>query len=129
LINSAQVSFAIGCGFGFYAPDLPALGKVPPMSTEGFVPKDIASAATIMRTGYTFTLKGTPLESAPATCNGLAVGATAPGYVATADPLDPQLVPRFLGTNADGLLYEHTATLNGVMPEMGPPAAGKPLNK
>ena len=31
------------------------------------------------------------------------------------------------GTNAEGLIYEHTATLNGIMPESGVPAAGSPL--
>jgi type II secretory pathway pseudopilin PulG len=129
VINSAQLSFAIGCGLGFYAPDLPALGAAPPASSEGFVTSDLSSAITVIRSGYSFTLGGTPLAGSPASCNGLAAGQTTPAYVAVADPLDPGTVPRFFGTNADGAIYEHAATLNGVMPETGQPAAGVPVQR
>lgn len=129
VINSAQLSFAIGCGLGFYAPDLPALGMVPPGSPEGFVTSDLSSAITVIRSGYSFTLGGTPLAGSPAACNGLNAGQTAPAYVAIADPLDPGTIPRFFGTNADGSIYEHSATLNGVMPETGMPAAGTPIQR
>jgi prepilin-type N-terminal cleavage/methylation domain-containing protein len=129
VINSAQLSFAIGCGLGFYAPDLPALGLVPPASTEGFLSSDMTSALTVVRSGYSFTVGGAALAGAPASCNGLPAGATATGYVAVADPLDPSAVPRYFGTNGDGVVYEHSATLNGVMPEGGVPAAGTPVNR
>lgn len=129
VINSAQLSFAIGCGLGFYAPDLPALGLAPPASAEGFVTSELSSAITVIRSGYTFTLGGTPLAGAPASCNGLGAGQTAPGYALIADPLDPGTIPRFFGTNADGTLYEHSATLNGIMPEGGVPAAGTPVQR
>lgn len=124
VVNSAQLSYAITCGLGFYSPDLPTLGVRPPNSIEAFLPPDMASAATVIRSGYSFTVSGTPLPGAPATCNGLGVGQAAPGYVALADPLDPLLVPRFFGTNADGVIYEHTATMTAIMPEAGTPAAG-----
>ena len=45
----------------------------------------------------------------------------------TADPIDTVATARYFGTNAEGLIYEHTATLNGIMPESGVPAAGSPL--
>ncbi|MBA2301927.1 MAG: hypothetical protein H0W08_04770 [Acidobacteria bacterium] len=35
-INSGQLSFAITCGLGFYAPDLPTLGVRPPASSDAF---------------------------------------------------------------------------------------------
>lgn len=127
VINSAQLSFAITCGSGFYSPDLPTLGVPPPSGSDAFLSSDMASAATIIRSGYSFTLAGTPLPGAPATCNGLAAGKSAPGYVALADPLDPLVSPRFFGTNADGLIYEYSATLNGIMPEAGAPASGVPI--
>lgn len=127
VVNSSQLSFAITCGSGFYAPDLPTLGIPPPTGAEAFLPPDMASAATIIRSGYSFTVSGTSLAGAPATCNGLAPGRSAPGYVALADPLDPLAVPRFFGTNADGVIYEHTATLNGIMPEAGTPSSGAPI--
>ena len=40
-----------------------------------------------------------------------------------ADPLDPVGNPHFYGSNADGTIYQHTATLAGSMPESGPPSA------
>jgi hypothetical protein len=126
-ISSGQLSFAITCGSGFYAPDLPTLGVRPPASTDGFLPDGLTSGATILRHGYTFTVSGTPLAGAPATCNGLGPGQAAPGYAVAADPIVPEATSRYFGTNADGILYEHTATLNGIMPESGMPVAGAAL--
>lgn len=127
VINSSQLSFAITCGLGFYAPDLPSLGINPPNASEAFIPPDMATAASVIRSGFTFTVSGTPLPGAPVSCNGIGPGRTSPGYVATADPLDPLLIPRYFGTNADGVIYEYTATLNGIMPESGVPLAGEPI--
>ena len=124
VINSAQLGFAITCGLGFYAPDLPSLGMRPPNSPDAFLPPDMTTAATVMKSGYSFGVAATPIGGAPAACNGVAAGQTAVGYVAVADPLDPTLTPRYFGTNAEGIVYEHTATLNGVMPESGPPPVG-----
>jgi hypothetical protein len=44
-----------------------------------------------------------------------------------ADQLDATAQGRFFGTNADGLIYEHSASLAGVMPESGGPGVGAPL--
>ena len=126
-IGSAQLTFAITCGLGFYAPDLPTLGMNPPSSTNSFLSNDLASATTVIKSGYSFTVGATPLPGAPPSCNGLAAGAGAPGYVVIGDPLDPASSPRFFASNADGVTYEHTVTLNGIMPEFGAPAAGVPF--
>lgn len=126
-INSGQLSYAITCGLGFYAPDLPTLGVRPPASTDAFLPDGLTSGPTILRHGYSFTVSGTALAGAPATCNGLGVGQAAPGYAVTADPIDTVATARYFGTNAEGILYEHTATLIGVMPESGVPLAGGPV--
>jgi prepilin-type N-terminal cleavage/methylation domain-containing protein len=123
-INSGQLSYAITCGSGFYAPDLPTLGVRPPASSDAFLPDGLTSGAVIVRHGYSFTVTGTPLVGAPPTCNGLGPGQAAPGYAILADPIDTVATARYFGTNADGLLYEHTATLNGIMPEGGVPVAG-----
>jgi prepilin-type N-terminal cleavage/methylation domain-containing protein len=127
VINSAQLTFALTCGLGFYAPDLPALGTPPPSSTDGFLPAEMTTAATVVKSGYSFGLAATPLGGAPASCNGVAAGQTAVGYVAIGDPLDPTLTPLYYGTNAEGILYAHTASLNGLMPESGPPPVGEPI--
>jgi type IV pilus assembly protein PilA len=127
VINSAQLSFALTCGLGFYAPDLPALGTPPPSSTAGFLPGEMTTGVTVMKSGYSFGLAATPLGGAPASCNGVAAGLTSVGYVAVGDPLDPTLTPLYFATNAEGVLYAHTASLNGVMPESGPPPVGEPI--
>jgi hypothetical protein len=129
VVNSAQLSFAITCGAGFYSPDFPTLAVVPPGAPEAFLPSELASGATFIKSGYNFSMAGTPLAGAPASCNGLPVGGSAPGYAIVADPLDTSGQPRHFGTNADGVIYEHTASLGLTMPESGPPPAGSPLNK
>lgn len=128
VINSAELSFAITCGLGFYSPDLPTLGVAPPGGTDGFLPPEMSGGFTYIKSGYNFSLAGTPLAGAPASCNGLAAGQAAPGYAIVADPLDPSgTVPRFFGTNSDGVIYEHTSTLGLTMPEFGTPPAGAPI--
>lgn len=128
VVNSGELSFAISCGVGFYAVDLPSLGLPPPGSTKGFLETELTAGPTVMKSGYTISLAGTPLPAAPGTCNGLAPGTTAPAYAAVADPLDPGgTLPRFFGTNSDGVIYEHSATLSAMMPESGPPPVGEPI--
>jgi len=127
IINSAQLSYAIT--FGFYAPDFPTLGNKPTGAIEAFLPPELASGATFIKAGYTFSLAGTPIPGSPATCNGLSAGTSVPGYAAVADQMDiaaPQ--GRFFGTNADGVIYEHNDSLATTMPEAGPPSSGAPIH-
>src|SRR3954463_5893985 len=42
-VNSAQLSFGISCGLGFYSPDFPTLAVRPPGSAEGFIGSDLAT--------------------------------------------------------------------------------------
>lgn len=123
--NSAQLSFAIGCGGGFYSPDLPTLGTNPPGSVDAFLTPELSSGFTLIKSGYLFSLAGTPLPGSPGSCNGLAAGQATVGYAAVADSLDSASAsPRFFGTNTDGLIYESGASLASTMPETGmPPAA------
>jgi prepilin-type N-terminal cleavage/methylation domain-containing protein len=127
VVNSAQLGYAISCGFGFYAPDFPTLGMKAPGAQDGFLADDMTSAATFIRSGYNFSMAGTGLAGSPASCNGLAVGAAAPGYAVVADPLDITPPARYFGTNSDGVIYEHTASLAATMPENGPPPTGAPI--
>jgi|SRR3954464_8275110 prepilin-type N-terminal cleavage/methylation domain-containing protein len=126
VVNSAELSFAITCGLGFYSPDLPTLGMAPPGSVEAFLPEDMSSGFTFMKSGYNFSLAGTPLAGAPASCNGLGMGQAAPGYAIVGDPLD-LTVAKFFGTNSDGVIYQHSSTLSTTMPESGGPLAGAPI--
>ena len=125
VINTSQFSFAITCGQGFFAPDLPTLGTPPPYSGEPFLGIDLTTAASVIKGGYTVTVAATPLAQAPESCNGLGRGLTSSGYVSLADPLDPREMPRYFAGNADGVFYEHTSSLSGVMPESGAPAQGR----
>jgi prepilin-type N-terminal cleavage/methylation domain-containing protein len=126
VVNSGELSFAITCGLGFYAPDLPTLGAPPPGSTDAFLPDEMVTAFTFIKSGYNFSLAGTGLAGAPASCNGLGAGQASPGYAVVADPLDPS-GGRFFGSNSDGVIYQHSATLSATMPETGGPAAGSPI--
>ena len=126
-INSGQLSYAISCGLGFYAPDLTTLGIKPPSSSAAFLPDALTGGNSVIRHGYTFTVKATPLAGAPESCNGLAVGEAAPAYAIIADPVDTVGTSRYFGTNTDSIIYEHTASLSGTMPETGVPPTGTPI--
>lgn len=125
-INSAELSFAITCGNGFYAPNLTSLAIIPPGTTEGFISPDLGAANIVTKSGYTITVAAQAFAGAPPTCNGLAPDVTGRGYVASADPLEP-LNTRFFATNSLNVLWEDTASLSAVIPESGEPPSGHPL--
>ena len=111
VVNSAQLSFAITCGLGFYSPDFPTLAMKPPSAIDAFLPPELSPSPTFIKSGYNFSMAGTALAGAPATCNGLPARSAAPGYAVVADPLDQRRPgARFFGTNADGIIYEDTAS-------------------
>ena len=88
----------------------------------------MAGGPTFIRAGYNFSMAGTPLPGAPASCNGLPAGQAAAGYALVADQIDaPPVNGRFFGTNSDGVIYEHTDTLAATMPEGGSPPIGQPV--
>jgi type IV pilus assembly protein PilA len=128
VINSAQLSFAVTCGSGFYSPNFQTLGALPPAGVQAFLPPELSSGASFLKQGYSFNLTGTAIDGAPASCNGLAAGLAAAGYVAIADPLDPVGNPHFYATNADGTIYENATSMATIMPESGPPDAGTPVH-
>ena len=127
VVNSAQLSFAVTCGSGFYAPSLPPLGVVPPAGIQAFLPPELTGGPTFLKSGYSFSMTGTSLPGAPASCNGLAAGMGAPGYVAIGDPIDPVANPHFFATNADGTIYEDALSMAATMPESGPSPQGTPI--
>jgi type II secretory pathway pseudopilin PulG len=126
VVNSAQLSFAVTCGSGFYAPAFTTLGTSPP-SGAPFLPPELATGVSFVKQGYNYSMTGAPLLGAPASCNGLPAGEASPGYAAFSDPLDGVANPLYYATNADGTIYQHNTTLNGIMPESGPPPAGIPV--
>ena len=111
----------------FYAPDLPTLG----------ISRRATPRLSLERPGKCRHVHQERLQlrsrrdTAPGrlAVNGPPPGLTAPGYVVVGDPLDPSFVPRFFESNADGVIYEHGTTLNGVMPEFGAPPRAHPSSK
>lgn len=125
-MSSAQLTYALTCGNGFYSPNLTTLGVAPPGSTEPFITPGLSVADTITRSGYIFRLEAEPYAGAPETCNGLAAGGAGQGFRAGADPAEPMNV-RFFATNANGMIFEDVASLFADMPEVGEPLSGHVL--
>lgn len=122
-VNSAQLTYALTCGAGFYGPSLSRLGTSPPGSNAPFIGGGLGSADTVTKSSYIIQLSATPFPGSPSSCNGAAAGEDGQGFKAAADPNVPQNV-RFFATNANNMIFEHTSTLWGVMPEVGEPALG-----
>ncbi len=127
-INSAQLTYALTCGAGFYAPSLTRLGTSPPASPVGFIGGGLGAADTVIKSAYVIQVTATPFAGAPPSCNGAAAGADGQGFKAAADPNVAQNV-RFLATNANNMVWEHTSSLWTTMPETGEPPVGHILGK
>ena len=125
-ISSAQLTFALTCGSGFYAPNLTTLGVPPVGSREAFIGGGLGVADVVTKSGYLYQLDAQPYAGAPASCNDLDPGLGGQGYRASADPAEPGN-PRFFAVNSNGLIYEHTSSLFASMPELADPALGHPL--
>jgi type II secretory pathway pseudopilin PulG len=125
-ISSAELTFALTCGSGFYAPSLTSLGTAPVGSNEPFISPSLGGADTVIKSGYVLRLDATAFDGAPASCNGLAVGGAAQGFRAGADPAEVGN-PRYFAVNAGGYIFEDSSSLFESMPEVGEPPAGHPL--
>jgi type II secretory pathway pseudopilin PulG len=125
-INSGQLTFALTCGNGFYAPSLSALGRAPGGSREGFLSPNLTGSDTLNKAGYMIQVQGTPFAGSPPACNGLGAGLTAQGFKAAADPIEPNN-SRFFASNANNQIFEHSATMFATMPESGQPTVGHVL--
>jgi type IV pilus assembly protein PilA len=126
-INSGQLTYALTCGGGFYAPDLTTLGTPPAGANEAFITPSLGSANTIVKASYTFQMSAVGFPGAPSSCNGVAVGEDGTGYKAAGDALSPNNI-RFFATNSRGTIWEDTSSLWGVIPEVGDPASGHPIH-
>jgi type II secretory pathway pseudopilin PulG len=123
-ISSAQLTFALTCGSGFYAPNLTTLGVAPPASNQAFLSPNLTSSDIVTRGGYVMQLRATAYAGAPASCNGLAVGRAGQAFKAGADPSDPVQNFRYFAINANGSIFEDVLALYPVMPEAGEPPSG-----
>jgi type II secretory pathway pseudopilin PulG len=125
-INSAELTYALTCGNGFYAPTLKTLGTAPPGSNVPYISPDLGASNSVEKSGYLIQLAGVAYPGAPGTCNGLGVGEASQGFKAGADPTQPGNV-RFFATNSRNTIFENTTTLYASMPEVADPPGGHPL--
>lgn len=125
-INSAELTYALTCGSGFYAPTLTMLGVAPPGSREPFISGGLGVSDTVAKSGYVIRVAVVPFAGAPASCNGVAAGDGGQGYKAAADPNEPTN-KRYFATNANAVVYEDNASLFAAMPEIGEPPSGHVL--
>jgi type II secretory pathway pseudopilin PulG len=123
VINSAQLTYALTCGNGFYSPALTNLGTAPPGSHEAFISAGLAEADTVTKASYVIQMSATAFPGAPGSCNGLGPGLAGQGFYAGADPTEPTN-PRFFATNASNIIYEDVTSMYATMPETGAPPSG-----
>ncbi len=110
-IHSGQHAFWTTCGGGAYSPSLQNLGLLK------YLAEDLSGPAPVTKSGYQINM-GSTLNRPGVSCNG---GGLVESYQATADPLTPGSTgQRFLGTNANGAIFQSNTTLTGIMPESGP---------
>src|ERR1700720_594651 len=79
-IGSAQLTYALTCGNGFYAPSLTTLGTPPPGSPEPFIAGGLGDADVVTKSGYSIQLTASAYAGAPPTCNGLGPGLAGQGF-------------------------------------------------
>lgn len=125
-INSGQLTYALTCGNGFYAPNLTTLGIPPAGSQEPFLAGGLTGSDSVIKSGYTIKIEGAPYSGAPPTCNGLGASEAAQGFRASAEPTEASN-SRFFATNASSFVYEHSSSLFATMPEVGESPVGMPL--
>ena len=124
-VNSGQSTYAASCGSGFYAPSLVSLGTPPTVGGgDGFIGTDLNTDPSV-KSSYTITNTAGALGAGgPASCNGVAAGASVSTYFVSAAPTVGGGV-RFFGTNQGGTIYTSTGAV--VVTQNGAPAGANPL--
>lgn len=125
-ISSAQLTYALTCGGGFYAPRLTVLGTPPAGSNTPYISPTLGRDDSINQSGYTIQMMATAFAPSPVTCNGLAAGEAGQGFKAGADPLEPAN-KRYFALNSNGQIFEDSASLFAAMPEAGDSPSGHVL--
>ena len=82
-VSSANSAYSSAAAGGAYAITLPVLGDPCGTTGQGFLPPDMSSAATVLKSGYNVTLATAGAGAGPADCNAVA---TQVDFYATAVP-------------------------------------------
>jgi prepilin-type N-terminal cleavage/methylation domain-containing protein len=81
-IHTGQLTFSLTCGFGLFASSFPGLADP---AGEGFLPPDLTSGPTPLKSGYRYTLQEGPSgPSGLADCKGAPISTE---YYVTAEPI------------------------------------------
>jgi hypothetical protein len=81
-VHTAQLTYALTCGYGNYASQFPDLGNP---AGDGYLPTDLTSTATPLKSGYNYIMQPGPNGASGYTdCNG---NATTLDYYISAEPL------------------------------------------
>ena len=109
-INSAQASFAAGCGNGFYAADLTVLGTPADGGTAAFISADLGASTTPQKSGYTIAMAAdaTAKAGGPDSCQLEKSETLGTGFHATADPVAGPGTGRSFGTNTSNTIFQDT---------------------
>ena len=112
--HTAQLSYMLTCGIGFYASTFTALGTGP--GGLGFLPTDLTYSNTPSKSGYTMTMStGIAGVVGPIDCNGSPD--TSLTYYATAIPQTPGSTGiRGFATNQAGAIWEDVSGAAPVEP-------------
>jgi hypothetical protein len=111
------------CGKQRYAPTFQNLGVPPQGSDSAFLSPDLTVSDPLLKSGYLFTMGGTPEEDPLITsCNG---ATPLTSYYLFADPVSPGVTGNtFYATNTDRIVYSDTESFKDRMPETGAPERG-----
>jgi prepilin-type N-terminal cleavage/methylation domain-containing protein len=124
-VDSGQYAYAAVCGSGAYAPSLAQLGAPPLVGGDGFISPGLSTDPSF-KTGYVITLTpGAPATGGPASCNGVAPGASVQTYFVGANPLDSG--NRYFGTNSGQTIYQSLAAI--VVTQVGSPPGATPIQQ
>ena len=108
-VSSANSAYSAAAGNGGYAIALATLATTCGSVGQGFLPPDMTSAATVLKSGYDVTLTSGGAVAGPNDCNGLA---TELDYVSTAAPAQAGSTGnRFFGVTAAGTVFQNPGAL------------------
>ena len=120
VVSSAQIAYAVSCGFGSYAPTYVVLGTPPVPGSPAYISEDLGRSVTPKKSGYDYTLgAGLGATAAPNDCHA---GPTTSTYYASATPMSVNTTgTRSFAVNPSSAIWYR---LGGTAPTepFGPPA-------
>jgi prepilin-type N-terminal cleavage/methylation domain-containing protein len=120
VVSSAQIAYAVSCGFGAYAPTYVVLGTPPVAGSPAYISDDLGRSATPTKSGYNYTLgAGQGATPGPNDCHAAPTIST---YYATATPMSLNATgTRSFAINPSASIWQLQGSTAPTEP-FGPPA-------